>query len=141
MNLVKARREEGAICHICKSPDYSYMGREWEPAGKHNFKCNSCGSTWQYGNGDSHYLRLSNEQNMKIIGIVIDNYKVAKFEVELKKAGFVDFQVTPLSEQFINHTAIKIKVEYKQFESSKKIVQKVCGECERYFLQRKKNRN
>lgn len=32
---------------------------------------------------------------MKKAGLVVDNYKVAKFEQELKRAGFFDVEVSP----------------------------------------------
>lgn len=61
MNLIKERRKAGAICCICKSPDYKYLGRvDYIPNGKHQFNCNSCGHSWQYGRTDSIYLQLAN---------------------------------------------------------------------------------
>lgn len=62
MGILKERRREGAICPICKSPDYKYEGRVFKTHGKHQFSCNSCGRTWQYGSSDSVYLRLSKEE-------------------------------------------------------------------------------
>ena len=59
INKIKERRKQGAICGVCKSPDYSYEGRVYEPDGKHQFKCNSCGSSWQYGKSESHYTALA----------------------------------------------------------------------------------
>jgi len=55
INKIKERRKQKAICSRCFSPDYTYLGK---PFLKHEFKCNSCGNIWQYGNTDSHYLRL-----------------------------------------------------------------------------------
>lgn len=61
MSIYADRKKHGCICHNCKSPDYSYIGRVEMPDnnGKHEFKCNSCGTIWQFGKGDSDYLRLS----------------------------------------------------------------------------------
>lgn len=71
INKIKERRAVGAVCSVCRSPDYSYKGRAnvqycetkeeleyWQLNGKHEFKCNSCGNSWQFGKGDSDYLRL-----------------------------------------------------------------------------------
>lgn len=58
MNKIKERKKAGAICSKCKSPDYKYDGRVFEPDGKHQFSCNSCGNFWQYGKTDSKYLKL-----------------------------------------------------------------------------------
>lgn len=58
MNIIKERRKKGAVCPICKSPDYKYLGRVFEPNGKHKFKCNSCGQYWQYGKTNSIFIDL-----------------------------------------------------------------------------------
>lgn len=55
MNKIKERREQGAVCSVCKSPDYEYLGKEI----KHEFKCKSCGRTWAYGRTESKYTRLA----------------------------------------------------------------------------------
>lgn len=61
----KERKKYGAICPKCKSPDYKYNGRAnaelseyWQQNGKHQFQCNSCGKTWQYGKTESIYTKL-----------------------------------------------------------------------------------
>ena len=59
MNKIKQRKIVGAICPKCKSPDYKYMGRVYEPDGKHEFNCKSCGYYWQYGKTESIYTELS----------------------------------------------------------------------------------
>lgn len=58
MNKIKQRKEKGAICLKCKSPDYTYLGRVFEPNGKHQFQCNSCGHFWQFGTTESIYTNL-----------------------------------------------------------------------------------
>ncbi len=58
MNKIKERRKEWAVCPKCKSPDYKYEGRVYEPDGKHQFTCNSCGHHWQYGKTESIYTKL-----------------------------------------------------------------------------------
>lgn len=50
---IKGRRKVGAVCPKCKSPDYIYTGLS--EFGKHEFKCNSCYRTWQYGKSESKY--------------------------------------------------------------------------------------
>ncbi len=54
MNKIKERRKVGAVCPICRSPDYKYMGKNI----KHEFKCNSCGNNWDFGRTDSIYTKL-----------------------------------------------------------------------------------
>lgn len=58
MNKIQERRKHKAVCPQCKSPDYSYQGRMCEPDGKHQFQCNSCKKTWQYGKTESIYTQL-----------------------------------------------------------------------------------
>ena len=59
MNKIKERKKVGAICPKCKSPDYIYKGRVYEPDGKHEFICKSCGHLWQYGKTESIYTKLT----------------------------------------------------------------------------------
>lgn len=59
MNKVKERKKVGAICPKCQSPDYEYKGRAFEPDGKHQFECISCGNFWQYGKSASKYTDLA----------------------------------------------------------------------------------
>jgi Zn ribbon nucleic-acid-binding protein len=58
MNKIKERKKVGATCPKCKSPDYIYNGRAYEPDGKHQFECKSCGNFWQYGKIESKYTLL-----------------------------------------------------------------------------------
>jgi transposase-like protein len=55
---IRLRREANAVCPKCKSPDYTYKGRVYEPDGKHSFNCNSCNNNWLYGKTDSVYTEL-----------------------------------------------------------------------------------
>lgn len=59
MNKIKLMRQNPAICPVCKSPDYIYLGcackAKW---GKHEFKYNSCHYIWQYGKTDNVYLKF-----------------------------------------------------------------------------------
>lgn len=60
MNKIKERRKVGSICPHCKSPDYVYLGRASDLVdGKHEFKCNSCHGTWQYGRTESKFTKLA----------------------------------------------------------------------------------
>jgi len=59
MNKIKERKKVGATCPKCKSPDYKYNGRVYEPDGKHQFECKSCGNFWQYGKTESKYTELA----------------------------------------------------------------------------------
>lgn len=69
MNKIKARKEAGAVCPVCKHPDYVYLGRcneevdeWWAKHGKLIFKCTKCGDIWHssdnYGEGTSKYMEL-----------------------------------------------------------------------------------
>ncbi len=62
VNILKKRRECGAICSVCKSPDYKEKPPHFN-GGKPNFTCNSCGRSWQFGKDGGKYseLRSSNE--------------------------------------------------------------------------------
>ena len=66
MSKFKRRKDAGAVCPKCKSPDYTYngranqdMGEYWKENGKHEFTCNSCGKQWQFGKQSSHYTELA----------------------------------------------------------------------------------
>jgi transposase-like protein len=52
---IKMRRYVGAICSRCQSPDYSLVEKA-EQQIKPEFKCGSCGNTWQYGRDGGKYL-------------------------------------------------------------------------------------
>lgn len=58
MNIIKKRREVGAICSVCKSPDYKQLPADFE-GGKPNFKCNGCGRSWQYGRDGGKFAELA----------------------------------------------------------------------------------
>jgi hypothetical protein len=58
MNIIKKRREAGALCCICKSPDYKQEPPAFD-GGKPNFRCNSCGHSWQYGRDGGKYAELA----------------------------------------------------------------------------------
>jgi Zn ribbon nucleic-acid-binding protein len=47
-SLIRRRREAGAVCANCHSPDYT-MSPPYYEGGKPNFTCNQCGKQWQYG--------------------------------------------------------------------------------------------
>lgn len=55
-SLIHLRREAGAICGNCRSPDYreEEPDPEW-PTIKPRFICNSCGSSWCYGYDGGKY--------------------------------------------------------------------------------------
>lgn len=57
-NIIKKRREVGAVCHICYSPDYKQVA-PYDKGGKPNFICNSCGARWQYGYSGGKYAKLA----------------------------------------------------------------------------------
>jgi len=61
-SLIKQRREQGAVCPICHSPDYhvepAYPGG-WKP----NIVCNQCKNTWQYGSNGGVYVRLMGDND------------------------------------------------------------------------------
>lgn len=65
MNKIKERKKQGAVCPKCKSPDYKYLGRAntelctyWAQEGKHQFCCNSCAYSWQFGKTESIYTKF-----------------------------------------------------------------------------------
>ncbi len=58
MNVVKERRKCGAVCSVCRSPDY-HMSPPYFKGGKPNFTCGSCGAGWQYGRDGGMYAELA----------------------------------------------------------------------------------
>jgi hypothetical protein len=59
---------------------------------------------------------------MKKIGIVADNYKLARFKKELGKAGFTDFDVVPFTE---GTSTIKVNTPENRIADVKRICQSV----------------
>ncbi len=56
-SLIRRRREAGAVCPSCRSPDYSMTVNvtiEFKP----NIICGSCGNIWQYGYDGGVYAEL-----------------------------------------------------------------------------------
>jgi transposase-like protein len=58
-NIIARRREQGAICPRCKSPDYKMSPSEVFEGGKPIFICGSCGHSWQYGYNGGIYTELA----------------------------------------------------------------------------------
>jgi len=56
--IIQKRREGGAVCHNCFSPDYKQLSPAI-PNGKPNFQCNQCKTIWQYGTDGGIYAELS----------------------------------------------------------------------------------
>ncbi len=63
---------------------------------------------------------------IKTAGIVCDNYKLKKYEYELKKQGFT-FSVVPFTK---NESTIKVVTDSDSLVDIKKI----CEDLEKYFL-------
>jgi hypothetical protein len=56
-SLIRRRRESGAVCFVCRSPDYRIEPNEI-PGFKPNIICNSCGNLWQDGHDGGVYAAL-----------------------------------------------------------------------------------
>ena len=54
MSLFSKRKSVGAVCPVCRSPDYT-ITPPYEGATKPNIKCCSCGNVWQYGRDGGIY--------------------------------------------------------------------------------------
>lgn len=65
MNLIKERRQHGAVCPVCKHPDYtitaSDMGKEFKP----NITCTKCGRSWTSGYDGGVYAELYKGEETK----------------------------------------------------------------------------
>lgn len=57
-SIIKERREAGAVCSVCNSPDYT-IHPPYEGARKPNIQCNSCKRWWQYGYTGGIYTKFS----------------------------------------------------------------------------------
>lgn len=55
-SLIRRRREAGAVCYECRSPDYRIEPSKFGL--KPNIICNSCGAIWQYGRDGGIYAEL-----------------------------------------------------------------------------------
>jgi hypothetical protein len=58
--ILQQRRDQGCVCHKCKSPDYR-MEPPYEGGTKPNFVCNQCGTSWQYGVDGGKFEKLLND--------------------------------------------------------------------------------
>lgn len=56
-SLIRRRREAGAVCPVCRSPDF-YMWPNGIPWLNPNITCRSCGHHWQNGRDGGEYGRL-----------------------------------------------------------------------------------
>ena len=65
-SIIRQRRERGAICGVCRSPDYTMYPpvKSWGQT-KPYFICNQCGHEWTYGlcGGMFSELRLKVGEN------------------------------------------------------------------------------
>ena len=59
MNIVKERRSRGAVCAVCKSPDYTMEPPIDGETIKPTFKCKQCGRSWSYGYDGGVYAELA----------------------------------------------------------------------------------
>ena len=65
------------------------------------------------------------------IGIVADNYKLAKFERELSINGFTEYTITPFTD-----ATSTIKIQVKDSRSKAAIdIKRICEYVELYFKQ------
>lgn len=64
-SLIRRRREAGAVCSICRSPDYNVESPEFE-GGKLGFRCEQCGNFWNYGKDGGIYSELAEPVRRKI---------------------------------------------------------------------------
>jgi Zn ribbon nucleic-acid-binding protein len=53
-SIVTTRRKQGAVCPVCKSPDYKIYPPE-EGLTKPTIVCNQCGKSWQNGKDGGIY--------------------------------------------------------------------------------------
>ena len=57
-SIIRRRRENGATCFSCGSPDYDIyepvVGEQTKPT----IWCNSCGSSWSYGYDGGKYAEF-----------------------------------------------------------------------------------
>lgn len=65
---------------------------------------------------------------IKLVGIVVDNYKVEKFKKELNDGGFTDLEILPFDKKH-TLTLIRIKCDHTEFFKAAKIL----DDCEKYF--------
>lgn len=65
MNVIKERRKRGAVCDVCRSPDYKMTPPIDGETNRPSFECGSCGNSWMYGKDGGKYAELSapNENN------------------------------------------------------------------------------
>ena len=60
-SLISQRRERGAICDVCKSPDYKMLKNESFEGAKPIFECGQCKNRWMYRYDGGKYAELASE--------------------------------------------------------------------------------
>ena len=68
----------------------------------------------------------------KTVGILVDDYKVAKYEEKLKEKGFVEFTTHPFK---VGIKTIRVVIEENQVSD----INDICVELEKYFKKIKLN--
>ena len=58
-SIISQRREQGATCGVCRSPDYTtYPPKKSLGQNRYYFICNQCGNRWTYGLSGGKYFEL-----------------------------------------------------------------------------------
>ena len=61
-SLVARRRERGATCSVCQSPDYTMTENKTHPDFKPDFTCTN-GHSWQHGKDGGKYAELASQKD------------------------------------------------------------------------------
>ena len=62
MNIIKQRRKRGAVCSVCRSPDYEMTPPIEGETTKPSFRCGSCGHSWMFGKSGGKYAELGEDR-------------------------------------------------------------------------------
>ena len=58
-SIVAERRRRGAVCCVCRSPDYSMTPPVEGETTKPTFECRQCGRSWAWGRDGGVYAELA----------------------------------------------------------------------------------
>jgi len=78
LELNQRRKEAGAVCWVCKSPNYELLPPPFQP----NIRCNSCGRVW-IGPGDGGVYAELAEEKAEMVGTRVKYSNVESVTVEL----------------------------------------------------------
>lgn len=90
-SLIARRKQQGAVCPICKSPDYTMSPNLSFAGAKPDFACGSCSNAWQDGYDGGIYAKLATvKQNpCPVSKVLIHDLQMLGYDVNMQNLRMV----------------------------------------------------